>query len=188
MQPMDDEQDKPTGAEESRDGGGVEELRLALAAAREEARQNLERWVRERADLENLKRRSTKERTDAVRYGTEGLIRDLLPIVDNLERALEHARGAGDDKALAHGVELVQKGFLDALERHGVMRLDAPRGTRFDPSLHEAVAHVETAEDEPNVVIQQLQPGYRLHDRLLRPALVTVAKAPANLATDGGRD
>jgi len=185
---MDDERDKPAGNDQSQDGGSVEELRAALAAARDEARQNLERWVRERADLENLKRRSTKDRADAVRYGTEGLIRDLLPIVDNLERALEHAKGAGEGKALADGVDLVLKAFRDTLERHGVGRVDAPRGTRFDPALHEAVAHVETAADEPNGVIEQLQPGYRLHDRLLRPALVTVAKAPGNLASGGARD
>ena len=182
---MDDEQDK---SEQIQGGGDVEELRAALAAAREEARQNQERWVRERADLENVKRRTAKERADAVRYGTEGLIRDMLPILDNLERALGHAKGSGEGKALLDGVELVQKGFRDTLERHGVTRIDAPRGTRFDPTVHEAVAHVETAADEPNGVIEQLQPGYRLHDRLLRPALVTVAKAPANLATNGGRD
>lgn len=185
---MDDEQDKPAGADQDQDGGSLEELRAVLAAAREEARQNLERWVRERADLENVKRRAAKERADAVRFGTEGLIRDLLPIVDNLARAVEHAKGTGDAKALVDGVALVQKGFVDALERHGIVRVDAPRGTRFDPNLHEAVAHVETADLEPGGVIEQLQPGYRLHDRLLRPALVTVAKAPANLATDGGRD
>ena len=185
---MDDEQEKPPAGDQTLEEGGVPELRAALAAAREEARQNLERWVRERADLENLKRRSVKERTDAVRYGIEALVRDVLPIVDNLERALEHAKGAGDGKALVDGVVLVQKSFLDALERHGVVRIDAPRGTRFDPNLHEAVAHVETADAEPNGVVDQLQPGYRLHDRLLRPALVTVAKAPGNLATGGGRD
>lgn len=173
------------------EAAGVDELRAALAAARGEAQQNLDRWVRERADLENLKRRSAKERTDAVRYGTETLVRELLPIVDNLERAVEHAKGTADGQSpLVEGVTLVLKAFHDALERHGVTRVEA-RGTRFDPTHHEAVAHVETAEHEPNVVVEEHQPGYRLHDRLLRPALVTVAKVPSvpgNLARDGGRD
>jgi molecular chaperone GrpE len=169
---------------------GVEDLRAALAAAREEARQNLDRWVRERADLENLKRRNAKERSDAARYGTEALIRELLPVVDNLERAVEHAQAGGSGPSLIEGVAIVLKALHDLLERHGVTRIEA-RGTRFDPNHHEAVAHVETAEHEPNAVVEEHQRGYRLHERLLRPALVTVAKvpsAPGNLARDGGRD
>src|SRR5579884_3874541 len=121
-------------------------LEAELAAAREEARQNYDRWVRERADLENLKKRAAREREEAVRLGNESLIRDLLPVMDNLERALRHAEAGGDV---------------------------------FDPAHHEAVAHVESSEHPPNVVVEEHQPGYRLHDRLLRPALVTVAKAPA---------
>src|SRR5579875_2135413 len=130
-------------------------LEAELAAAREEARQNYDRWVRERADLENLKKRAAREREEAVRLGNESLIRDLLPVMDNLERALR-----------------------DVLERHGVQRIEAG-GAVFDPAHHEAVAHVESTEHPPNVVVEEHQPGYRLHDRLLRPALVTVAKAPA---------
>src|SRR5579875_130371 len=129
-------------------------LEAELAAAREEARQNYDRWVRERADLENLKKRAAREREEAVRLGNESLIRDLLPVMDNLERALRHA------------------------EAGGVRRIEAG-GAVFDPAHHEAVAHVESTEHPPNVVVEEHQPGYRLHDRLLRPALVTVAKAPA---------
>ena len=155
----------------------VTALEAELAAAREELRRSNERWVRERADLENVKKRAARERAEATRLGTETLIRDLLPVVDNLERAVEHAESGGNGQPLVQGVALVLKALREILERHGVTRVDA-QGTRFDPAHHEAVAHVESAEHEPNAVIEEHQPGYRLHERLLRPALVTVAKAP----------
>lgn len=175
------------------DGAGearVAALEAELAAAREEARQNHERWLRERADFENLKKRMARERADAVKFSNESLLRDLLPVLDNLERAVEHARGGGNGQPLVDGVQLVLKGLLDVLERHGVIRVPAA-GAPFDPAHHEAIAHVESAAHEPNSVMAEHQPGYRLSDRLLRPALVTVAKAPAgggNLAKDRDRD
>jgi molecular chaperone GrpE len=168
-------------------GDRIAELEAELAAAREEAKDAKERWVRERADAENLKKRTARERTDAVRFGTEGLVRDLLPVVDNLERAVQAARGGGDGAPLVEGVSLVLKALHDVLARHGVTRVEA-EGTRFDPAHHEAVAHVESAEHEPNAVIQEHQPGYRLHDRLLRPAMVSVSKGPSNLANPEGGD
>lgn len=152
----------------------IAELEAALAAAREEARAAHDRWVRERADLENLRKRGARERQDAVRFGNESIVRELLPVVDNLERALKASGTTGDPKALVEGVDLILKALLDALARQGVERVSA-HGTPFDPSHHEAVAHIES-EHEPNLVIEEHQPGYRLHDRLLRPALVTVSK------------
>ena len=156
------------------------EARLAameaeLEAAREEARQANERWIRERADGENLKKRAARERVEDVRAATASLMRDLLPVVDNLERAVQAAQGGGNGQPLVEGVSLVLKSLTDVLVRHGVTRVES-RGARFDPSHHEAVAHVESAEHEPNAVIEEHQPGYRHHDRLLRPALVTVSK------------
>jgi molecular chaperone GrpE len=156
-------------------GERVRALETALEAAREEARQSHEKWVRERADLENIKRRAARERADLARFASEGVLRDLLPVVDNLERAVAHAEGEGG--ALLSGVKLVLKSLVDVLERHGVTRVKA-RGTLFDPADHEAMAQVESAVHEPNAVVDEHQAGYRLHDRLLRPAMVTVAKAP----------
>jgi len=150
-------------------------LEAELAAAREEVSKANDRWVRERADLENVKRRAAKERGDQIRYGSESLLRDLVAVVDNLERAADAARKGGDVASLATGVELVLKGFHDVMERHGVSRVEAG-GTPFDPAVHEAMAHVESPAHAPNMVVDQHQRGYRLHDRLLRPALVTVAK------------
>jgi molecular chaperone GrpE len=152
-----------------------DELEAELAAAKEEARAAHDRWLRERADLENVKKRAARERQDAVRFGTETLVRDLLPVVDNLERALAAARSAGEGGSLVDGVELVRKAFLDTLQRHGVERLTAV-GEGFDPNRHQAVAHVESPVHEANQVIEEHQAGYRLHDRLLRPAMVTVSK------------
>jgi molecular chaperone GrpE len=166
----------------------VAALEAELAAAREEARQNHERWLRERADLENLKKRAVRERAEAIRFANESVLRDLLPVMDNLERAVEHARGGGDGQPLVEGVALVLKSLRDVLERHGVTRIEA-KGAPFDPAHHEAMAHVESAEHEPNSVVDEHQPGYRLNDRLLRPALVSVAKPPSDkLAKDKGGD
>lgn len=171
-------------------GRRVAELDAELAAVREEARQNHERWLRERADMENLKKRTARERQDAVRFGNENLLRDLLPVVDNLDRALAAAGGGGDVRSLATGVELVRKAFVETLQRHGVERVPAT-GERFDPARHEAVAYVESDRHEAHHVIEEHQAGYRLNDRLLRPAMVTVSKGRAgtpNLANREGGD
>jgi len=162
-------------------------LDAQLEAAHDELRQANDRLLRERADAENLKKRTARERTEAVRFGTESLIKDLLPIVDNLERAVQHAQGGGEGKSLVEGVALVLKSLLDVLARHGVTRVEAA-GAQFDPTHHEAVAHVESAAHPPNAVIEEHQAGYRLHERLLRPALVSVSKGPSNLAKPAGGD
>ena len=196
MRMVDDSDDPPRPPSAATDaaapgepGAKIRELEAALEAARQEVRQHQERWLRERADLENLKKRSARERAETISYANERLLRDLLPVVDNLERAVEHARGGGNGAPLVEGVGLVLKSLLEVLERHGVTRV-AAKGTTFDPAQHEAMAQVETAEHAPNAVVEEHQRGYRLNDRLLRPALVTVAKAPAapNLAKDRDRD
>lgn len=146
-----------------------------LATAREEAAQFKDRWIRERADLENLKKRAARERRDALRYGGEPVLRDLLPVVDDLERALGAARACEGGEQVADGVALVLKGLLDVLERHGVRRVPAV-GEPFDPARHEAVAHLEHEELEAGRVIEEHRGGYLLYDRLLRPAMVTVSK------------
>ena len=153
-------------------------LEAELLAAREEAKANYDRWLRERADLENVKKRAARDRIDAIKFGVESLARDLLPMVDGLERALQHGAGTADNTSLVQGVELTLRGVRDVLQRNGVTRI-ATEGQPFDPTLHEAVAHQESAEHAPNTVMQEHQAGYLLHDRLLRPALVTVAKSAA---------
>ena len=174
----DDERDIPADPEADGRESSEERIRALEAvveAAREEARQSQDRWMRERADLENVKRRSAREKSDLAKFASEGVLRDLLPVVDNLERAGAHAEG--DAGPLLAGVKLVLKSLQDVLERHGVKRVQT-RGALFDPAEHEAMAQIESAVHEPNAVVDEYQAGYRLHDRLLRPAMVTVAKAP----------
>jgi molecular chaperone GrpE len=136
-----------------------------------------DRLIRLQADFENYRRRAAREREEAVRYGSQNLFKDLLTTVDNLDRAIDHARkgGGGDLENLLQGVELVQKGLLGLMSRHGVTEVEA-LGKAFDPAFHEAMAQAPDASVAPNTVIEVLQKGYKLRDRLLRPARVIVAR------------
>ena len=154
----------------------IESLHQELAAKELEAKTNYDRFLRQVAELENFKRRSAREREDSTRFANEALIRDLLPVIDNLERAVAHAAGGGNGKPIVEGVEMVLKGLLDVLSKHGVLQISAV-GQPFDPSKHEAMAQVESDVHEANCVVEELHKGYTLRDRLLRPALVSVAKA-----------
>jgi molecular chaperone GrpE len=178
------EQEQLVGADASPERT-IEQLRQKLEEAQAEAGANHERFLRERAELENFKKRIQREKADALRFACEPLIRDLLPVVDNLERAVEH--GTGNGQSVLDGVRLVLKSFLDVLDRHGVKRVDAV-GEPFDPSRHEAMAQVESSEHEPNRVVAQHHRGYLLHDRLLRPALVTVSRRKSNGAVESGQN
>jgi molecular chaperone GrpE len=154
------------------------DLRQQLEAKEAEAKNNYDRLLRQAAELENYKKRTARERDDAIRFANENLIKDLLPAVDNLERALAHTAPGGDEgNPLAEGVSMVLRGLIDALAKHGVTPISA-EGQSFDPSKHEAMNQIETADHEPNSVVAELHKGYMLRDRLLRPALVSVAKAP----------
>lgn len=153
-------------------------LRTQFQEKEAEAKANYDLFLRERADLENFKRRMQRDKAEALRFANEPLVRDLLPILDNLERAVSHAQGGGNSQSLVEGVSLVLRSFLDMVEKHGVSRVSA-KGQSFDPTKHEAMAQVESTEVEPNTVVDEYAPAYLLHDRLLRPALVVVAKPPA---------
>ena len=163
-------------------------LQAELGQKKAEARANDERFLRERAELENFKRRMQRDKSEALRFANEPLVRDLLPVVDNLERAIAHAQGGGNGQPLSEGVQLVLRAFLDVLEKHGVTRVSAT-GEPFDPTRHEAVAQVETEELPPNSVAEEHTPGYSLHNRLLRAAMVSVSKAPvASTETENESD
>lgn len=154
----------------------IADLRKQLEAKELEAKNSYERYLRQAAELDNFKKRTARERDEAIRFANEALIKDLLPVVDNLERAVAHASGGGNGNPLVEGVEMVLKGLLDVLMKHGVVQITA-LGQLFDPSKHEAMAQVESDTHEPNSVVDELHKGYMLRDRLLRPALVSVAKA-----------
>jgi molecular chaperone GrpE len=157
-------------------GSEIEELREELAAATRAATESQELYLRERAELENFKRRAIRDRSEALRYAAEPLARDVIALVDNLERAVDHAHAGGGDAAVSAGVELVLRAALETLQRHGVERIEAS-GQPFDPAVHEAVAQVSSSMPV-NHVVEQFLPGYRMHDRLLRAAQVAVSAEP----------
>lgn len=164
-------------AEEESSALESEKLRQQLEAKELEAKEIYDRFLRQVAELENFKKRVAREKAEAIRYANEGLVRDLLPILDNLERAVEHAKGGGNGKPLLEGIEMVLRGFLEVLSKYGVTQISAV-GEMFDPEKHEAIAQVESEEHRPNVVVEEHHKGYYLLDRLLRPSLVSVAKVP----------
>ena len=155
---------------------GIAELEAALNKAKEEARENYDRLLRSAAELENYKKRVAKEKSDLIRYGNEELLKALLPVIDNLERALGHAQGKGDEEGIKGGLEITLQQFLQILQRFGVTPI-AAEGERFDPTRHEAVMEQATDAHPPGHVISELEKGYLLNDRLVRPAKVIVAKA-----------
>lgn len=152
-------------------------LRESLEAKEKEANENYDRYVRQVAEVENFRKRANRERDEAIRFANEALVKDLLPVVDNLERAVAHAKDGGNGKPLVEGVEMVLRGFFDTLAKHGVVPIAAV-GQRFDPEKHEAMAQIESGTYEPDTVVEEYHKGYLLRDRLLRPALVSVAKTP----------
>jgi molecular chaperone GrpE len=162
------------------------ELRDKFQAKEKESKENYERYLRQVAEVDNFKKRVTREKDDAIRYANENLIKDILPVIDNLERAIAHAQGGGNGKPLVEGVEMVLRGLLDVFSKHGVVQVSAV-GTVFDPGKHEAMAQVESSEHQPNTIINEHHKGYLFRDRLLRPALVTVAKAPQEKEAKNGR-
>ncbi len=153
-------------------------LQNEVEAMRTEAGKNWDLYLRERADLENVRKRNQRDKEDAIKFANDRLLKEMIPVLDNLERAVEHARQDDDDsQGLLEGVNMTINQFRKALEDFGVKPISA-LGTDFDPNLHQAMGQIESAEQAPNTVVSEFQKGYLLHDRLLRPSLVMVAKAP----------
>jgi len=150
-----------------------------LESARAEAQRYREQLLRTAADFDNFKKRIRREMEDGERRAREDLLKDLLPVFDNLERAAQHAGTASDVKSLADGISMVLRIFSDTLGRIGIERVAAV-GQPFDPAVHEAVQQLETTEHAPGTVAAEVQAGYRFGDRLVRPAMVVVAKPPPN--------
>jgi molecular chaperone GrpE len=153
-------------------------LQQALEKAQFEATEAKDNGLRALAEAQNMRRRAEQEVEKARKFALEKFAGDLLPTIDNLERAVEAAQKTGGDVAsIIEGVVLTQKGFLDALAKHGVEMID-PLGHPFNPELHQAMSMIENPNTEPNTVIAVMQKGYALSGRLLRPAMVVVSRAP----------
>jgi len=140
-------------------------------------------YLRALADHENYRKRIESEWKKAVDFANERLIYDLLPVLDNFERALKAMKNASDVDSIRKGVEMIYKSLLDTLKKEGLTPFDS-KGEKFDPRLHEAISVVETEETEPGVVVEEFQRGYKFKDKLLRPAKVTVSKEPVRAKED----
>jgi molecular chaperone GrpE len=153
----------------------TEQLLEQVMAERDRVKDQL---MRVSADFDNFRKRARKDAEEAERKGREEAIKELLPVVDNLERAVTAAEGAHDAQAVAEGVKMVLKLFEDTAQRMGLERIQAI-GQRFDPNIHDAVQQQETSEQAPGTIVAEVVPGYTLGGRLLRAAMVVVAKAPS---------
>lgn len=174
--------EQPEGAPDAVKGEGeadeqpatVEELEAEIERLEQALEEEHDRHLRAVAELQNFKRRAAREQAETARYASQDVLKQILPVMDNLQRVLEHQAEAGTED-FARGVELTVQEFFRVLEQVGVEVIEA-EGERFDPSLHEAVAQVETDEVPEGTIVAVDAPGYRLHDRCLRPARVVVAR------------
>lgn len=155
-------------------------------ATSQELAEAKDRYLRLAADFDNFRKRALKDREEAHHFGHQNVVKDLLPSVDNLERAVDHARKGGEGSAsgLLEGVELVLRELHALLAKHGVTPIEA-LGQPFDPALHEAMTQVPDGSKPPNTVVDVFQRGYQLRGRLLRPARVVVSRPPEGSGPDG---
>lgn len=158
------------------DHPGYTELEEKLTLAEQKAHENWEKSVRALAELDNVRRRTERDIANAHRYGLEKIVSSLVPVADSLEQALQLAQNE-DDSAMQEGLQLTFKLLLDALQKHGVTQID-PQGEAFNPQEHEAMSIQEMADVAPNTVVVVFQKGYKLSDRIVRPARVIVSKTP----------
>lgn len=161
-------------------------LQEALAQAQQKAEDNWNQYLRMAAELENMRRRTQREVENAHRYGLERFANDLLGVGDSLELGLKSA-GEHEAEGMREGMEMTLKLFRDVLARHGIEAID-PAGEAFDPQFHEAMAMQPASQVPANTVLDVVQKGYRLYDRLLRPARVIVSREPEEDTGKSGRD
>lgn len=170
------ESDAPTASEVENlsDSERISQLEALLATKEAEVAANWDKFVRERADLENYRRRTQKEKEELLKYGNESLILEILPVLDNMERALAHA-SEESLTAIIEGVKMTHSMLLATMKKFGVTAVEVEKGTTFDPALHQAMCQVETTELPANTIVEIFQKGYLLNERLIRPAMVSVA-------------
>ncbi len=167
----------PVNETKSKEHTEVEELKKRLEEKEKESKENYDRFLRMAADFENYKKRAARDKEDYLKFANEDLIKAILPFIDNLERALNHAEKVQDTAVLIEGVRLTLQQAIQALSKFGVSSFESI-GKPFDPTRHEAMLVVPTDQQPPNQVIEEFQKGYLLNDRLLRPATVSVSKRP----------
>jgi molecular chaperone GrpE len=160
----------------------IEELKQRLDEKKKESEEMYDRLLRATADFENFKKRSEREKLDRIKFANEELMKELLPVVDNLERALASSESTRDTEAIKKGIGIVLDQVLKTLQKFGLSGYTSV-GETFDPNRHEAVEQVESTEHEANTILDEFQKGYFLNGRLLRPALVSVTRHPDESAS-----
>ncbi|HSB79580.1 MAG TPA: nucleotide exchange factor GrpE [Candidatus Methylomirabilis sp.] len=165
----------------------AEALREAFTAKSQEVDRLQERLLRLHAEFENYRKRMAREKTEFLKFANEGLILQILPVLDNLERAITSARAEVGSTPLIEGIEMIARLFRTTLEKAGVKPIEA-LGRPFDPGVHQAVAQAESSQEEANLVIEEIQKGYLLEGRVLRPAMVKVSRGARSATEDGGAD
>jgi molecular chaperone GrpE len=160
------------------------ELQQALAAKTEECQGLNDRYLRLAAEFENYKRLAQRDQRDHIRYGNEQILKELLSVVDNLERAVKAAKDSGNNDGLVQGVDLTLKQLMGVLTKFGVQPI-ATVAQPFDPSAHHAVTSVASTQVAENYVVEEFQRGYRLHDRILRAAMVSVSTGSTQNSANG---
>lgn len=163
---------------QTEDNGELAELRKTVAAKTDECKGLNDKYLRLAAEFDNYKRLAQRDQRDQIRFGNEQLIKELLPVVDNLERAIKAAKDGGNNDVLLQGVDLTLKQLTGALTKFGVQAVETV-GQPFDPASHQAVASVISEHVAAQHVVEEFQRGYKLHDRILRAAMVTVSTGPA---------
>ncbi len=146
-----------------------------FAKLKAEYEEKYDQMLRKIAEYDNAKKRADRRAEESSKYAVEGVIKDIIPVIDSVERAVESTNESKDFDALSEGVQLIHKQLLDSLQRRSVNPIDAV-GTNFDPTRHEAIMHVESEDVPENAVIEEYQRGYTLHERVIRPSMVSVSK------------
>lgn len=155
-----------------------QELLKKLTDTREEAEKNYDLYMRTYAEMENIKKRGIKEREELAKYANESIIKEILPVIDNLDKAISHAQNDENSSALVEGLELTRDGLMKALEKAGLKEVEA-LGKPFDPNFHESVSQQIDDTVAPGHVIMELQKGYLLNGRLMRPSMVVISQGKA---------
>jgi molecular chaperone GrpE len=164
-----------------------DELLKKAQELQKESERNYDLYLRSQAEMENMRKRNRKEKEDYLKFANESLLREMLPVLDNLEKALSHSDNENNVHALKEGIRLTLKGFKDTLAKSGLEEVKA-LGEPFDPCFHEAVSEMDDPKAKPGVVLTELQKGYILNKRLIRPAMVVVSRQKSNRKADQDED
>ena len=156
-----------------------------FAKLKAEYEENYNQMLRKIAEYDNAKKRAERRAEEVSKYAVEGVIKDIIPVIDSVERAVESTNESKDFDALSEGVQLIHKQLLDSLQRRSVSPIEAV-GETFDPTRHEAIMHVESEDVPENAVIEEFQRGYSLHDRVIRPSMVSVSKGKPEKVEESG--